>query len=94
LELGSFLERLYSVALAKEDGNWCLELLSTVVNSPQPQPVAAYKKKHSSNHQKYFLVLFLHDFNESPSIAPPLAPPVLKGRRTRETAFPEPDHSI
>jgi nitrogen regulatory protein PII len=32
----------------------------------------------------------LHDFDETHSVGPPLAPPVLKRRRTREKSFPDP----
>ena len=53
---------------------------NNVVNSQQGQPVEAYKKKHSFNRVKFFFVQNLHDFNESLSTDPLLAPPLLKRR--------------
>jgi nitrogen regulatory protein PII len=49
----------------------------------------AYKKKHSSHHQKFFFVQNMPDCNETLSASGLLAPPLLKGARTREMAFPD-----
>jgi hypothetical protein len=58
-----------------------------VVKYQQQQGFAAYKKKHSSNRQNFFLYKNTHDYDELHSSLPFLAPPLLKGRATREKAF-------
>jgi hypothetical protein len=68
-----------------------------VVKYKQQLGFPAYKKKHSSNHQKFFFYVNTHDFDELNSLNGLLAPPLLKGRATREKhIFPvlEPNQSI
>jgi len=57
-----------------------LKKITTMVNSQQGRPAEAYKKKHSLFSEKFFFQQNLHDFVETLSTDPPLAPPLLKRR--------------